>query len=58
MSDAATTPTALPDDIRLAQDIQNMQETVVDPMNRRRRRDPWWTLEDEEEEEEDAEGTG
>jgi hypothetical protein len=51
-------PCALPDDIRLAQEIQNVMDTVVDPMNRRRRRDPWWTLEDEEEEEEDGDGTG
>jgi len=51
-------PCALPDDIQLAQEIQNVMETVVDPMNRRRRRDPWWTLEDEEEEEEDGDGSG
>lgn len=50
-------PMALPEDIRLAQEIMKVEETVVDPMNRRRRRDPWWTLEDEEEEEEgDGEG--
>ena len=50
-------PIALPEDIRLAQEIMKVEETVVDPMNRRRRRDPWWTLEDEEEEEEgDGEG--
>ena len=51
-------PCALPEDIQLARDIQNVMDTVVDPMNRRRRRDPWWTLEDEEEEEEDGGGTG
>ncbi len=50
-------PCSLPDDIRLAQDIQKVEGTVVDPMNRRRRRDPWWTLEDEEEEE-DGNGDG
>jgi hypothetical protein len=50
-------PSALPADIALARDIQLVEDTVVDPMNRRRRRDPWWTLE-EEEEEEDGEGAG
>lgn len=50
-------PCALPDDIKLADEILQVMDTVVDPMNRRRRRDPWWTLE-EEEEEEDGDGEG
>jgi len=50
-------PCELPEDIKLAQEIQQVMDTVVDPMNRRRRRDPWWTLE-EEEEEEDGNGEG
>ena len=52
-------PCSLPEDIRLAQEIQKVEETVVDPMNRRRRRDPWWTVEDDEDEEEgDGDGAG
>ena len=51
-------PCALPEDIRLAREIQLVEDTVVDPMNRRRRRDPWWTLEEEEEEEDEGNGTG
>jgi len=50
-------PCELPEDIQLAQEIQQVMDTVEDPMNRRRRRDPWWTLE-EEEEEEDGDGEG
>ncbi len=50
-------PCEEPEDIKLAEEIQKVMDTVVDPMNRRRRRDPWWTLE-EEEEEEDGDGDG
>jgi hypothetical protein len=52
-------PCELPDDVKIADEIMQVMETVPDPMNRRRRRDPWWTLEEDEEEEEgDAAGAG
>ena len=50
-------PSTMPADIALAREIQLVEDTVPDPMNRRRRRDPWWTL-DEDEEEEDEDGAG
>jgi hypothetical protein len=48
----------LPEDIRLAWEIQNVNTEIRDIPNRRRPRDPWWTEEEEEEEEEGGDDAG
>lgn len=49
---------ALPEDIQVAKDIQNVTASAPDPMNRKRPRDPWWTLDEDEEEEDGAQADG
>lgn len=49
---------ALPEDIQIAKDIQNVTASAPDPMNRRRPKDPWWTLDEDEEEEDGANAEG
>lgn len=48
-------PCDIPDDVKIAAQIEKVTAEVEDPHVKKRVKDPWWTL-DEEEEEEEGEG--
>ncbi|TNE90772.1 MAG: hypothetical protein EP330_07535 [Deltaproteobacteria bacterium] len=52
----ATAATEVPEEVRLAKEIQDVVREDPDITWRKRTRDPWWTLDEEEEEEEEADG--
>jgi hypothetical protein len=56
LPEEACGPCDTPTELKLAQQIQDVNTEPKDPMNRKRKKDPWWTLEEEEEEEEDGSG--